>query len=268
MNVGMKMVHLFIIIDKNKLKLKILILKMECKAIINTGTQCSRIAETNSKYCWQHQNYDAKNSYFENIPLLQNTLLTYFKEEEPLKNINKQFSELNYEKYNTHIQPHGTEIVYFPGTRIIRAKKTYKNGKLNGLYEEWYFDGNLFIRCEYKDGKFNGLYQSWHPNGQLYRNYNYKNGELNDIQMEYYPNGKLELEANYRNGEADGLYREWYDDGQQFMKCWYNNGKLEGLYKLWWDNGQLKEESTYKNGDIKIYQVWNSDGSLKNKQYF
>jgi hypothetical protein len=73
---------------------------MECKAITNSGTQCSRIAELGSKYCWQHRNYDAKNNYFQNLPLLENTLLSYFEEDKPLKNINKQFTKLNYEKYS------------------------------------------------------------------------------------------------------------------------------------------------------------------------
>jgi hypothetical protein len=32
---------------------------MECQAITNAGTQCSRKALTKSKYCWQHQNYES-----------------------------------------------------------------------------------------------------------------------------------------------------------------------------------------------------------------
>jgi hypothetical protein len=41
--------------------------------------------------------------YFGNAELLQNTLLSYFCNEEPLKLVNKKFYGLNYEKYNTHI---------------------------------------------------------------------------------------------------------------------------------------------------------------------
>jgi len=35
---------------------------MECQAITNAGTQCSRKAEPNSEYCWQHQDYESKES--------------------------------------------------------------------------------------------------------------------------------------------------------------------------------------------------------------
>jgi len=33
---------------------------MECQAFTKSGKQCSRKAEPNSKFCWQHQNYDEK----------------------------------------------------------------------------------------------------------------------------------------------------------------------------------------------------------------
>src|ERR1700722_11379710 len=40
---------------------------MECKATTKSGTQCTRLAEPGSKYCWQHQNYD-KNDV-KNLPV-------------------------------------------------------------------------------------------------------------------------------------------------------------------------------------------------------
>jgi len=56
--------------------------------------------------------------YFENIPLLQNTLLLYFDTENPLNLINKQFRKLNYEKYLTHRQPHGIFKSYYNNGKI------------------------------------------------------------------------------------------------------------------------------------------------------
>jgi len=171
---------------------------MECKAITNEGMQCSRIAESGSKYCWQHRNYDLKENistqYFQNVPLLENTLLTYFDEEEPLKNINKQFQNLNYEKYNTHIEPHGVKISYYPDTKIIEEKVTYANGKLNGLYEEYYSNGTLKLKTYYKNDLKNGLSEQWHNNGRKW------------------------IRSNYKDGELDGLYEAWYSNGLLFEK--------------------------------------------------
>lgn len=129
---------------------------MQCLAITNKGTQCSRKSLSNSKYCWQHQNYQENNilisqtQYFENIPLLQNTLLTYFNTEEDLKILNKQFKNLDYEKYNTHIQPHGILEIYYIKTKTIEERITYKNGKLDGLYEIFYENGELYEKSNWK----------------------------------------------------------------------------------------------------------------------
>ncbi len=66
------------------------------------------------------------NQYFENIDLLQNTLLPYFKDEYPLKSLNKKFYKLNYEKYNTHLQPHGILEEYYNKNKTIKEKTNYK----------------------------------------------------------------------------------------------------------------------------------------------
>jgi hypothetical protein len=62
--------------------------------------------------------------YFGSIQLLQNTLLPYFCDGEPLKSINKKFYKLNYEKYNTHLQPHGVIESYDKETKTIESRIT------------------------------------------------------------------------------------------------------------------------------------------------
>jgi len=71
--------------------------------------------------------------YFNSTDLLQNTLLPYFCDEESLKLVNKIFYGLNYEKYNTHLKPHGIVKTYYSDNKKTFDTKTYKNGKLNGL---------------------------------------------------------------------------------------------------------------------------------------
>jgi len=205
---------------------------MECKATTNAGTQCSRIAEPNSKYCWQHRNYDIGETkenitthYFENTPLLQNTLLSYFEEGEILKTVNKQFSELNYEKYNTHPEPHGIKETYYRKTKILKTLVTYKNGKKNGIYEKYYINGKLAIRKNYKNGIENGLYESWYDNGQLTIRCNYKNGKRDSIWEEWNEDGQLIDRSNYKNGILDGISKHYTEDGQLFMEITYENGK-------------------------------------------
>jgi len=254
-------------------------IKMECQAITKSGIQCSREAEQGSKYCWQHQSYSTteinKNEnlttkYFQNTDLLQNTLLTYFSTEEELKNINKQFQNLNYEKYNTHIQPHGIKETYIPNTDILETKKTYVNGKLNGLYETYYYNSTqLKEKINYKDDKKEGLYKQWFDNGNLYIQSNYKNGEKNGLYEEWNYDGDLVKKRNYKNGKREGLYQQWYNNGIPETLSNYINDQLNGPRLDWHENGQLYEIGNYlddkKNG---VFKVYNEDGNLIDISHF
>ena len=48
----------------------------------------------------------------------------------------------------------------------------------DGLYREWYTNGQLEHEMNYKDGKRDGLQLAWHENGQLRYERNYKDHEL------------------------------------------------------------------------------------------
>jgi antitoxin component YwqK of YwqJK toxin-antitoxin module len=136
--------------------------------------------------------------YFQNSILLENTLLPYFCDAEPLKLVNKLFLKLNYEKFNTHIRPHGIVETYYADTTILYERKTCKNGVLNGLTEFWHMNGKLWLTKNYKNGILHGLYESYFPNGQLGQKYKYKNGK------EY------------------GLYEAWFNDGEMRVRVTFN----------------------------------------------
>jgi len=146
--------------------------------------------------------YNTSTHYFENIPLLQNTLLSYFCEEEPLKFINKKFCSLNYEKYNTHLQPHGPLETYYKDTKTLQKRETYYNGALHGSYQKWY------------------------PNNQLDTKYSFKKGKLQGLHEQWYDNGNLAMQCNYTNGNLEGSHTCWYEDGKIWGKCKYKNGEL------------------------------------------
>ncbi len=151
--------------------------------------------------------------YFENIQLLENTLLPYFCEEYPLKLINKKFNILNHEKYNTYIQPHGIHETYRVKNKIPYHTKTYRNGELDGLYKEYSIDGKLKIRSSYKNGMLNGLYESWFENGQLRERCNYVNDGINGIYERYWMNGNLKIKYECEYGIRNGVYQEYHYRG-------------------------------------------------------
>jgi len=58
--------------------------------------------------------------------------------------------------------------MYYPDTKIIDERTTYRNGIENSLYQKYYKNGRLSKKYTFKNGKLNCLYESWYDNGQLY----------------------------------------------------------------------------------------------------
>ena len=136
--------------------------------------------------------------------------------------------------------------------RQLRFLFQYRDGKINGLHEEWYENGKLNFRANFKDGKENGLLESWYENGQIYRLEHYKDGRYHGLHQRWYANdsgqnGKLVYQANYDYGKKDGLQEEWYDNGQLKYKENYKHGKRVGLNEYWNKDGQIT--------GIKLYDV-------------
>lgn len=111
------------------------------------------------------------------------------------------------ETYYVNGKKHGIVKEWCDDKRRLESRRCYKNGKLDGLSEEWSCGEKHYLAnsIEYKDGKKNGAYK-------MYDIYNFKNGKLvsmttyrddikNGLSQEY-SNGKLFSETNYKNGRA------------------------------------------------------------------
>ena len=132
---------------------------------------------------------------------------------------------LDYDENKEYIE-NKKNITYYMGTpfsgTIIRnetytrskSKTTYKNGKKDGLYEEYYEDIIM------KDGEV--------KDGQVKIKETYKNGEEDGLYEEYYEDGQLRIKTTYKNGEEDGLYEEYGEDafGPTIIKENYKNGEI------------------------------------------
>ena len=68
-------------------------------------------------------------------------------------------------------------------------ERTYKDGKRDGLWTEWYENELKAVEVNYKDGKEDGLYTHWWGDGQKKTERIYKDGEL--ISEKQYKKMKL-----------------------------------------------------------------------------
>ncbi len=103
---------------------------------------------------------------------------------------------INGEKEGEHIKYYDNGILY--DKPHIFEVCNYENGKKNGCYKSYYFDGQIQTICYYIDDKQNGEFKL------------------------YYKNGNLKASCMCINDKIKGQYKHYYEDGSVYMIVDYN----------------------------------------------
>ena len=132
----------------------------------------------------------------------------------------------------------GYLVEFYSGgeTNQLKSKSVVRSGKLNGLSEGWFRDGQLQVREEFLDGKSHGVRVKWHPNGEKHAEDTIEHGELHGPCRKWHDNGQLAEEMIMVNGQPDGQARSWHPDGSQ---------KAEVLMKM----GEVLKQEFWKEGE-------------------
>lgn len=93
--------------------------------------------------------------------------------------------------------PEGTFVVYFEENRKPQEIRSYRNGKLNGLWRTYDIAGQLIQEAEYNDGEKNGTWRIWDESGTLRYEMNYYNGIKTGLWRMWDEAGNLVSEKNY-----------------------------------------------------------------------
>ena len=148
------------------------------------------------------------------------------------------------------------------------SKRTYKNGVLHGLTEEFHGrnsnflpenEGKLLMTGHYKDGKEVGLWVNYHTNGRLESKVNWKDGKKDGLEEKYSWDGKYYYRRNYKDGYENGLRETYryqdvpdnYLDGEYISYETINikGGAKHGIEKTQYSDGDVFN-SCYINGEI------------------
>lgn len=144
----------------------------------------------------------------------------------------------------------------------LKFKSIFKDGRVNGLCEDYYENGQLHKKENYKDGMLNGLSETYYENGQPRRKSEWKKDELDKTYEEYFENGQLEFESIFKDGTNILIEtKQYFKSGQLKIKSIYKNGKIDSS-KRYNKNGQLAYTSIYKNGELKIRNSYYDNGQL------
>ena len=107
------------------------------------------------------------------------------------------------------------EIIIHDATGTSTKKINIVDGKKEGKYTEYDYDGNLMTEGFYKNDKLEGSFKKYN-NNKLFLEGNYKNGILDGKFIVFSDNGEKIIDGLYKEGERDG---EWvFNDLRELAK--------------------------------------------------
>lgn len=136
----------------------------------------------------------------------------------------------------------GFLVDYYSGSKTnqMKSRSLIRNGKLNGLSEGWYTDGQQQVAEMFVEGKSHGVRLKWHPNGCKQAEDSIEHGELNGVCRKWHDNGQLAEEMTMVNGQADGQARSWHSDGSQKAEVTLEKGKI--IEQKFWEEAEKPAE--------------------------
>ena len=171
--------------------------------------------------------------------------------------------------------------------RLEKINRRDKNGQKQGVWKDFYFNGNLQKEGTYRDDKKNGFFKEYTINGSLLNTDKFINGELQkdvpeltklDMKTEYYEGGNIKYFGGYKNEIAQGVHREYDITGKVTNSKIYKDGILtgegilddegreQGSWKEYHPNGQIKSKGEYLNGKkIEDWIFYYANGKIEQK---
>ena len=162
-------------------------------------------------------------------------------------------------------------------------QKSYEFSAKDGLWTEWYENGQMLIKEMYVEGVKNGSYNSWFENGQKESEETFKGGKQDGLWIRWNSDGVKIEEKTYKEGKRwNGRWTDNFRGSKQIKQIEsYKDGKKDGLWTEWYHyhkksnltlselfsekeiDQQMKQEQTYKDGKLISEKRWNEDGSVK-----
>lgn len=129
-------------------------------------------------------------------------------------------------------------VAGLPGLRgrSLARRKTRRKQRGGGIFRETWPNGNLksegnivggkkgLFNFWPEKGKKDGVWREWYENGDPRDESLYENGVKNGVSKHWYQNGQQMYEGVYVDGTRDGLWKWWIIDGTPRADAYYVNG--------------------------------------------
>ena len=105
----------------------------------------------------------------------------------------------------------GSYTYYYDTNKVILEIGNFKQGKLNGIIQHFYYNGSIRYKLEYKDGKIWNILILKSIDGLNLNSGNFKNG--NGLLFKYDEEGHLVKKYNITNGFKNGWQYSYSNTG-------------------------------------------------------
>ncbi len=118
----------------------------------------------------------------------------------------------------------------------------------NGMnFQDGNNQGNKIIFTA-KDGKKEGLYREWYSNGQIADSCYYSNGVEDGAETKWDADGKKTI-SHYTRGKKNGVENQWHSNGILLASITYVDGLANGKVDVYDSTGKLSNTENYDNGE-------------------
>ena len=180
----------------------------------------------------------------------------------------------------------GQIVNYYVGG-VVKERYTFKNGLKTGPFEERTANGVLSVAGAFDQGKKDGLWEFYRFDGVLEKQVGYKADSLdgNYLVMRnetdtlthgayelglktgkwkwFTPEGKLDMEGYFSKGKQDSIWHYYFSNGQLSYIAHYKADLRTGNWTYYYPNGALYRTGSYQN-DLRTgqWQTWYEDSTL------
>ena len=143
-----------------------------------------------------------------------------------------------------------------------------------GLYQEWFFTGQLKIKAHViggtadvapgaqSDWLFDNVSEVWDEQGRQVASIPYEKGALQGTSLHFYPNQQVRLETPYHQNLLDGELTEYYPNGATKEKTIYKKGLKQGESVGYGSRGEVCWIEEYKDDLLQEGSYFQPQGDL------
>ena len=160
-----------------------------------------------------------------------------------------------------------TETEFYKNGRL-KSQIQYRSGKEHGVsryYHEVY--GSMIMEAHMKNGKKEGEYTRFYFNGKKEYQATYTNDILNGLERSWTKEGQLVSETHFKDGKKEGPHAAWYENGVLMAKGAFKNDLEDGVWNIFDTRGFLIGEATFKEGSGEQI-AYDKNGVLERKTNF